>query len=150
MKAQAWQPQAKFKGDVAQFSQGFLLKPTTFMNLSGQAARALIQYYDKTSLLQATLNTVWVLHDDLDLPMGSYKIQLGKGPKIHNGLLSLYQELGRSDFWHVRIGVDSRDGDRSMPGSAYVLQKLDTSATQVLDECFAQLVPDLASRLQVE
>lgn len=150
LSAGAWLPQAKFKGEVATFDKGFLLKPSTFMNLSGQAARALIQYYDKTLVHQEQLTAVWVFHDDLDLALGTYKIQLGTGPKVHNGLLSLYQELGTTDFWHVRIGVDSRGGDRSMPGSAYVLQKIDNLTQHQLDETLARLIPDVVSRLQVE
>lgn len=90
-----------------------LAKPQTFMNDSGRAAAALRQWYKPKQL--------YVIHDDLDLALGKSKLQWAKGPKIHNGLLSLYQELGTHEFWHLRLGVDGRKPEDRLPGHAYVL-----------------------------
>jgi PTH1 family peptidyl-tRNA hydrolase len=47
-----------------------------------------------------------VAHDDLDIPLGMFKISR-KGPLAHNGLNSIYEQLGTKDFWHIRIGIDA-------------------------------------------
>ena len=116
----------------------FLVEPVIYMNESGQAVRAVLDYF------KLPVDLLYVLHDDLDLGLGSYKIQFGIGPKIHNGLLSLYEALGTDQFWHVRLGVDGRNGDRSMPGQAYVLQKFSESemptVKQMIDASIDQLL----------
>ncbi|HYD34920.1 MAG TPA: aminoacyl-tRNA hydrolase [Vitreimonas sp.] len=113
----------KWVAEVWQGPELLLIKPQTFMNNSGQAVRAIIEYYHKSWLAHhSELKNLYVMHDDLDLELGHVKVQFDKGPKVHNGLLSLEQHLKTSAFWHVRIGIDGRQGDRSLPGSAYVLQ----------------------------
>jgi PTH1 family peptidyl-tRNA hydrolase len=77
-----------------------LAKTDVFMNDSGTSVRKMVDYY------KLGLDFLCVVHDDLDIPLGSYKIQKGKGPKLHNGILSVENELGSEDFWRVRIGVD--------------------------------------------
>ncbi len=49
-----------------------------------------------------------IAHDDLDLPLGSFKIHFGRGPRLHRGILSIEQALGTKDFWRIRIGIDNR------------------------------------------
>lgn len=101
---------------VAKNQDYILVKPQTFMNDSGKAVRAVCDYYQ----INPTAELI-VVHDDLDIELGKIKRQQGVGPKIHNGLSSIYQHLGTADFMHLRIGIDGRAGDRSMPGSSYVL-----------------------------
>ncbi|OGM29892.1 hypothetical protein A2630_03945 [Candidatus Woesebacteria bacterium RIFCSPHIGHO2_01_FULL_44_10] len=91
-------------------------KTGVFMNNSGSVIRRLINRYS------LTINYLYVIHDDLDINLGEYKIQKGKGPKDHKGLNSIYDALGSKDFWHVRIGVDNRDPQDRIPGEDYVLQ----------------------------
>lgn len=110
---------SRFQSDLLQDQDLTLMKPQTYMNDSGKAVQALLRFYKIQDL-----HDLYVVHDDLDLPFGSYKLQFGTGPKVHNGLLSLYRVLGTEDFWHVRVGVDSRNGDRTLPGYVYVMQQL--------------------------
>ena len=91
-------------------------KTGVFMNNSGSVIRRLINRYS------LNINYLYVIHDDLDINLGEYKIQKGKGPKDHKGLNSIYDALGSKDFWHVRIGVDNRDPQDRIPGEDYVLQ----------------------------
>lgn len=120
----------------------FLVEPLTFMNESGRAVRAVLDYF------KLSTNSLYVLHDDLDLTLGSYKIQFGVGPKIHNGLLSLYEVLGTDQFWHVRLGVDGRNGDRSMPGQAYVLQKFSEPEMPIIEKMIAEVTDQLLGLLK--
>jgi len=83
-----------------------LFKPQKFMNKSGQEVKRWLK-----NRKGRTLPVLYVVHDDLDIPLGKFKIQFGKGPKVHNGLQSIYEQLGTKDFWHIRIGIDGdRDG----------------------------------------
>jgi len=54
------------------------------------------------------INHLIVVHDDLDIPLGKFKIQFGKGPRLHRGILSIEQALGTKEFWRVRIGIENR------------------------------------------
>lgn len=91
----------------------FLLKPQTFMNVSGRAVGALAQFYkiDPQHML--------VVHDELDLPPGSAKLKLGGGHGGHNGLKDIIAHLGTRDFWRLRIGI-GHPGERA-DVSSYVL-----------------------------
>ena len=94
-----------------------LFKPQKFMNRSGQEVKKLIKKYPLDK------NELYVIHDDLDIELGKYKISLAKGPKVHNGLQSIYQQLGTKNFWHVRVGIDNREATGyTGSGEDYVLQ----------------------------
>jgi len=76
-----------------------LLKPQTYMNLSGQAVIAAALYY------KIAPSEIIVIHDDLDLPLGRLRIKKGGGHGGHNGLKSIFQCLGTQDFLRVKIGI---------------------------------------------
>jgi len=94
--------ESRFQGAAAKVSTGggeiWLLKPETFMNLSGQAVAALAGYY------KIAANEILVAHDELDLPPGSAKLKFGGGLS-GNGLKSVAASLGTKDFWRLRIGI---------------------------------------------
>ena len=68
------------------------------------------------------MNHLIIIHDDLDIPLGKFKIQFGKGPRLHNGVLSVEQALGTKEFWRIRIGIDNRLKNTDS-GEDYVLEK---------------------------
>jgi PTH1 family peptidyl-tRNA hydrolase len=76
-----------------------LLKPQTFMNLSGRSVAAALRFH------KLSLQDMIVIHDDLDIPFGCIKLKEGGGHAGHNGLRSLTQELGSGDFIRLRIGI---------------------------------------------
>jgi PTH1 family peptidyl-tRNA hydrolase len=75
------------------------VKPQTFMNLSGQSIRQVIDFY------QNTTDDLLVVHDDLDLPFGTLRIKVGGGDGGHNGIRSLIEHLGDGTFTRVRLGI---------------------------------------------
>jgi PTH1 family peptidyl-tRNA hydrolase len=101
---------SKFHGLIAKATlhgrETFLLKPQTFMNVSGRAVGAVAQFY-KIEPAQ-----ILVVHDELDLPPGSAKLKLGGGHGGHNGLKDIIAHLGTKDFWRLRLGV-GHPGDRA-------------------------------------
>lgn len=76
-----------------------LIKPQTFMNLSGEAVRPLMEYY------KIAVEDVVVVYDDLDIPVGKLRLREKGGHGGHNGIRSLIQHLGTKEFKRVRIGV---------------------------------------------
>ena len=93
--------------------RALLMKPQTFMNVSGRAVGAMSQFY------KIFPENILVVHDELDLPPGSAKLKLGGGHGGHNGLKDIIAHLGTRDFWRLRIGI-GHPGERSEV-SNYVL-----------------------------
>ena len=92
--------EAKFHGALAKASTGVrLLKPATYMNLSGRAASSVAHYF------AIAPHEILVVHDELDLPMGEVRLKLGGGVAGHNGLKDLRAQLGTADFWRLRLGI---------------------------------------------
>lgn len=135
-----FQYQKKFQCEVLNSGNILLAKPQTFMNQSGDAVSKLVNFF------KIYLSDLYVMHDDLDIGLGKYKIQLGKGPKIHNGLNSIYEKLGSKDFWHVRVGIDNRKaGDRTISGERFVLQKFSSEEHEILSAVLDSVVEELVS-----
>jgi peptidyl-tRNA hydrolase, PTH1 family len=92
-----------FSGLVGEWKQGndrhILLKPQTFMNLSGRAVMQALQFY------KLPLSRLIVVHDELDLPFGAVRFKQGGGHGGHNGLRSIMEQLGKGDFIRLRIGI---------------------------------------------
>lgn len=119
---------------------GFLiLKPDKFMNRSGVVLKAFLKKHPKIEL-----KDVYVVHDDLDIELGKFKLTFGKGPKVHNGLKSIYEQLGTKDFWHVRIGIDNRlkTGFKGT-GEDYVLSHWRPEERKVIDKVIGIVVKQL-------
>lgn len=135
----------KFASQVAKKGETLLVKPQTYMNQSGQAVRAILDFYQIE--VSSSLTNLYVIHDDLDIELGKYKLQFGKGPKVHHGLQSIYQHLKTDQFWHLRVGIDGRVGDRSMPGEAYVLQNFSPAEKDQLSQTVSQIALELVAQL---
>lgn len=120
-----------------------LFKPMNFMNRSGESLRSFLAYYYNELLEEDEGNHLIVAHDDLDLNLGKYALQKAKGPKVHNGLSSIYEQMGHKNFWHLRLGVDSREGKRDIPSSDYLLMKMNQADRDVLDRVIDEIANSL-------
>jgi PTH1 family peptidyl-tRNA hydrolase len=134
---------AKFQGTLAEGMIGdtriLLLKPETYMNLSGDSAGAAARFY------KIDPAEIAVFHDDIDLADGKLRVKRGGGAGGHNGLRSIDDALG-PDYWRVRIGV-GHPGMRELV-EAYVLQNFTSEDRQWLEPMIAALAeaaPVLAS-----
>jgi PTH1 family peptidyl-tRNA hydrolase len=102
--------ESKFHGQVARATlhghEVHLLKPQTFMNVSGRSVVALALFY------KILPDQILVVHDELDLPPGSAKLKLGGGHGGHNGLKDIIAHLGTKEFWRLRVGI-GHPGERA-------------------------------------
>lgn len=93
---------SKFQGETTQLTiegeKVILLKPMTYMNLSGKSVQAAMAFY------KIAPENVIVLHDELDLPLGKIRIKLGGGANGHNGLKDIDQMIGQN-YWRIRLGI---------------------------------------------
>lgn len=97
-----------------------LIKPTTFMNLSGEAVQAVSSFYNVTP------ESILVVHDELDIPFGQIRTRMGGGSAGHNGIKSITQHLGE-DYGRVRIGIGPKEPEQ-MDSADFVLARF--SSTQ--------------------
>ncbi len=111
----SFRSEAKFFGSVAKMGNVYLLKPSTFMNRSGQAVAALARFY------KITPEQIVLVHDELDLPCGIARLKKGGGHGGHNGLRDTISQLGGSrEFLRLRLGID-HPGNKNQV-SDYVLK----------------------------
>ncbi len=127
----------RFKADISEGilngERTILAKPQTFMNSSGQAVKALVGFY------KLDLKDLIVVHDDLDLPVGEFKISENSSSAGHNGVKSIIQELGTQDFARVRLGIKSQT-PQVMETKDFVLAKFTKEEKVILDSTIKKAV----------
>lgn len=118
--------------------KNFILKKSnSFMNESGVFVKNIL------STSNAKAENLYIIHDDLDIPLGDFKMQFAKGPKVHNGLTSVEKELGSNEFWRIRIGVDARSLENRTPGEKYVLEDFNAPEMEILNKVFKEIYSSL-------
>lgn len=142
-----WRREARFHGEAARASIGgadvWLLKPSTYMNRSGQAVSSLAKFY------RIGVAEILVAHDELDLPPGTAKLKRGGGSGGHNGLKDITAAMGGPDYWRLRIGIGHpRDLYPGREVVDFVLQRPSRTERQAIDERMSsalEIVPMLAA-----
>lgn len=135
----------KFKASVSSVMIGnkkiILAKPNTMMNNSGLAVRLIADYY------KLWPKNICIVHDDLDIHLSEFKLQYGKGPKIHNGILSIEKYLSSKSFWRIRIGVDNRSPEtrKNIRGHAYVLGMFTNEELDILKNTNKSIIQNISS-----
>jgi PTH1 family peptidyl-tRNA hydrolase len=124
----------KFQAETSEGRLGtqkvLLVKPQTFMNLSGQAVGEAMRY------LKVPAQDIWVFHDELDLAPGKLRVKQGGGHAGHNGLRSLHQHIG-ADYHRIRIGI-GHPGHKDRV-SGYVLHDFAQADQEWLDLLLAEI-----------
>jgi PTH1 family peptidyl-tRNA hydrolase len=130
-----FRPHARYQGDVCRVTVAgreiTLLKPQTYMNRSGLAIRALLDYQ------KVPAGEMLVVHDELDLSPGVARLKLGGGPGGHNGLRDTITHVG-PDFWRLRLGI-GHPGDRSQVIDYVLHRPGPDEEQQILDALAASL-----------
>lgn len=94
-----WESSTKHKAEIAKAGEVVLVKPDTYMNASGVAVGSVARFY------KVKPEDVWVIHDDIDLPLGKIRIRAGGGSAGHHGIESIMRELGSDAFARFRLGI---------------------------------------------
>ena len=134
---------SRHKGELAKVqiagTEVWLLKPMTFMNLSGGPTQSVANFY------KIPVESILVAYDDLDFPAGSIKLKQGGGAGGHNGIRDTLTQVG-DNFWRLRIGI-GHPGDRSAVLN-YVLGRPSPEDTRLIEEAVSaglDVVPVLIS-----
>ena len=123
-----------------------LSKTGTFMNESGNAVRKAMNFY------KLGVEDLIIIHDDLDIGLGEYKIDMGRGPRQHNGVTSVEEALGTKEFLRVRVGVDNRDQSSGIrvQGDKYVLEDFTDEERVILDGVIEKIVDELKMKYAIK
>ena len=124
----------KFKAQIGNGKLGdipvIIAKPLTFMNNSGEAVAPLVRYF------KVPLERLLVIHDDMDLPLGTLRMRPSGGSAGHNGMLSIFDKLGTNAIPRLRVGIGRPPG--RMDPADYVLQDFPRSEEELLSMVIAQ------------
>ncbi len=132
----------KLGAEIMKYKDWLFVKPQKFMNRSGEVVERTLAFYGVLA------KDLVVLHDDLDLVLGSVKAQFGRGPKAHNGVNSIEQALGTKEFWRIRVGVDGREyGQKQMAGKDYVLSTMSDEELMVISQVTEEIVERMLGQL---
>ena len=131
----AFRKEKGFFGELAKAGQAYVLKPSTYMNRSGQAVAAVAQFY------KIAPDEILVAHDELDLAPGVVKMKQGGGHAGHNGLKDIQARLGTPDFWRVRIGIGHpRELGMAQEVVDFVLHRPSREHRELIDDCINRTV----------
>ena len=126
----------KFNADLTKSDNLILIKPLTFMNDSGSMAAVAFNYY-KLSPEQLT-----VIHDDLDIELGKYKISIDSGSAGHNGVQSIIDRLKTKNFRRIRIGIKTPELKKS-PAEKFVLQKFYPEEEKIIKKLISKIITEI-------
>lgn len=121
----------RFQGKTGELRSGrdrvVLLQPTTYMNLSGQAVRAVLDWYklDPASVL--------IIYDDMDLPTGKLRLRLSGGAGGHNGMKSIISHLGTKEFPRLRVGIGATEKGPDDAVVSHVLGRFSPDQRKIVD-----------------
>lgn len=120
---------SKFSGLYGEFNLNgekiILLKPQSYMNLSGEVVRKYVDFF------KINLDDILIIHDDLDLPVGNFRIKKKGSSGGHNGLKNIELHLGTQDYKRIKVGISN---DKKMDTKDYVLGQFSKEECTLLDE----------------
>lgn len=146
----SWENHKKFKADLAKGSDLILIKPQNFMNNSGQTVAAVLSYYKllpiKLGVFKAAnadlSEILTVIHDDLDIELGKFKVSVDSRSAGHKGVESIINHLKTKNFKRIRIGIKTPDLEKipadlarrnEVEAAKFVLQKLNEEELKTIN-----------------
>lgn len=129
-------PQKKLNSRVGEWQKSILAIPTEYMNNSGISAQKLSAYY------KISPKNIFVLHDDLDLPAGEWRLQFNRGAAGHNGIKSIIKHLDTQAFWRLRLGIGHPQNN--LPVEDYVLKNFTLKEKKELNK----IIPEILDKIE--
>lgn len=131
----------KLQSEVGESSQNIFALSTQYMNISGSSVQKVAAFY------KITPQNIYLIHDDLDLEIGEWKLQFDRGPAGHNGVISTIENLGSQAFWRIRIGIghpkSSVAGSAGDPVEDYVLRPLSKEEKKKISETIDKITNEI-------
>jgi PTH1 family peptidyl-tRNA hydrolase len=150
-----WSENKKLKSLIAKDGDTLYVKPLTYMNNSGEAVEAVLNYYKllPRKMLMKVKNAdlsrvLTVIHDDLDIEFGTYKESIDSRSAGQRGVQSIIDRLKTKNFRRIRLGIKSDHKPEQMPAKAYVLQDFRGEEMGVVDKVTEEVVKKI-SKLQI-
>jgi len=151
-----WNASKKFNAEIIKEGDVLLIKPQTYMNLSGDSVMAALSFYGlapknlgifkkKNADLSSALT---VIHDDLDIELGKYKVSIGSRSAGNRGVQSIIDRLSTKNFRRIRIGIKPPAGN-PIPADKYVLQKFDGEELKKINSVIGEISDKEKLSLQV-
>ena len=135
--------QSKFNSEI---SSGIVndkkiifVKPQTFMNNSGEAIRAIVDYY------KISTEDIIIIHDDLDISLGEYKISKNKNSGGHKGVQSTIDHLDTKNFTRIRIGIMIEN--KKTPTEKFVLEKFSKKEMEIVEKVIKEIENEIVKLL---
>lgn len=126
-------------------SKIILVKPQTFMNLSGQTVRTMVEFY------KLAPDDILVIHDDLDIELGRFKIATDSRSAGHNGVQNIIDNLGTQKFKRIRVGISQTAEERAacplLTRHDFVLGKFTAKEIEKMEKVFAEILPEIEKLL---
>ncbi len=116
-----------------------IIKPLTYMNLSGNAVSLVCNFYKISS------EDILVIQDDLDLPIGTFRLKTNSSDGGHNGIKSIIEKLGTKDFARLKIGISN---NKSIDTKDYVLAKFNKEELNTLKDLFPTIQKVITSFIE--
>lgn len=116
-----------------------LAKPQTFMNLSGQSVHEIAAFY------KINIEDLILIHDDLDIDLGAFKISQDSSAGGHNGVSSIFDTLGTQKIKRIRIGIEGAEKkkNRIIPGDVFVLQSFSDEELEIVRKLAEKIASEL-------
>ena len=128
----------KFNAEISTKKETVLVKPQTFMNLSGEAVRSILDFY------KLSPEDILVIHDDKDIALGEYRLADDSSSAGHNGVQNIIENLGTQKFKRIRIGVGI---ETNLPSDVFVLQKFSEEELEKVEKVLDDVLEEVKKSL---
>lgn len=128
---------SKLKSRVGESSKNIFAHSIGFMNESGIPLSLVSRFY------KISPDNIYIIHDDLDLPIGEWRLQFDRGSAGHNGIKSIIDHLGTQSFWRIRVGI-GKSIDQNISTEDYVLQPLPATEKAQIES----IIPEILDKIE--
>lgn len=139
----AFEMNKKFEAEISEKNvageKTILAKPQSFMNLSGEVTEKIAAFY------KIPTTNIIVIHDDLDLDLGKYKVSNDSSAAGHNGVQNIFDKFGTQAISRIRIGIEGSEKklQRQMSGSDFVLQKFSDEELEIVKKLAEEIMKSI-------